>query len=237
MLNHSQTRITSSKPNTIPERIIRPPQKTQPEIEGDSTEDDEDLDVPIKTKSQSSIKQSQSQSRIKSPTIEEQSGRTRASPPATKKVKGFRIGGKSKNITAKSPSPKRNTGALATEVADPIPLPKNRLSPVPSQADVTPKKSKKVFKIGGKGKAAQAGSSQVDTASSPVQRTRATQSPTAEPPSSPPRPAPIKEESPIPEEALEETAEEKAERRRAELKRKTEEAAKKQAQNKKKRRF
>ena len=103
----------------------------------------------------------------------------------------------------------------------------------PSQA-TTPRKTRKPFRIGGKGKKAEDGASQRDMTASPsTQRFRATQSPTAEPPSSPPR---MKEMTPV-EEVHEETPEEKAERKRAELKRKNEEAAKKQAQAKKKKRF
>lgn len=111
-------------------------------------------------------------------------------------------------------------------------------SQINADVNVTPKKAKRTFKIGGQGKGATSGSSQVqDSAPLMADRTRATQSPSAQPPSSPPLERSVKQPTPIVEEEREETAEEKAERRRAELKRKTEEAAKKQAQSKKKRRF
>jgi hypothetical protein len=103
--------------------------------------------------------------------------------------------------------------------------------------DATPKKAKRTFKIGGRPKGALDGSSQAQDTASMADRTRATQSPSVQPPSSPPVGRSAKEPTPIKEEEREETAEEKAERRRAELKRKTEEAARKQAQSKKKRRF
>jgi hypothetical protein len=151
------------------------------------------------------------------------------------KAKNFRIGGKSKRVT-ESPPPLPQT----QEEPDPDVLPTRESVPPSSQpgtqANVTPKKVRRAFKIGGKGKAVDGDASQrAGTASSPrTDRIRASRSPTAEPPSSPPRA--VKEMTPVKEEH-EETPEEKAERKRSELKRKNEEAAKKQAQAKKKKRF
>jgi hypothetical protein len=121
--------------------------------------------------------------------------------------------------------------------ADDLPIKESPSSRMTADMDATPKKAKRTFKIGGRGKGAMGGSSQVQDTAPMADRTRATQSPSVQPPSSPPVGRPAKEPTPIKEEEREETAEEKAERRRAELKRKTEEAAKKQAQSKKKRRF
>ena len=162
-------------------------------------------------------------------------------PAAKSKVKGFRIGGKNNKAGTEFPPTAHMEFDIAAD-ADDLPIKK----PLSSQmndnananANATPKKVKRTFKIGGKGKVGAAGSSQVpDTASPMTDRTRATHSPSAQPPSSPPVDKLAKEETPAVEEEHEETPEERAERRRAELKRKTEEAAKKQAQSKKKRRF
>jgi hypothetical protein len=121
---------------------------------------------------------------------------------------------------------------------DDLPIKEPKPSYLTADMDATPKKAKRTFKIGGRGKDAMGDSSQHhDTAPPMADRTRATQSPGIQPPSSPPVGRSAKDRTLIKEEEREETAEEKAERRRAELKRKTEEAAKKQAQSKKKRRF
>lgn len=113
--------------------------------------------------------------------------------------------------------------------------------PLPSQVEsveTSPKKPRRAFKIGGKGKASQeSASTQPEfTASPSTNRFRDANSPT--PRSSPP-PLPQemqKEETPV-EAVYEETPEEKAERKRAELKRRNDELAKKQAQHKRKKRF
>lgn len=151
------------------------------------------------------------------------------------KAKGFRIGGKTKEIT---PQPQDHLDTSPD--ADAVPPTEPGSSQMIADVDSTPKKAKRTFKIGGKGKekGGVGGSSQVhDTAPLMADRTRVTRSPSALPPSSPPAPPSRRATPPVVEEEREETAEEKAERRRAELKRKTEEAAKKQAQSKKKRRF
>jgi hypothetical protein len=122
---------------------------------------------------------------------------------------------------------------------DDVLMTRESVPPFSSQTDVftTPKKSRKFFRIGGKGKAVEDGASQRATTTSPGKsRLRATQSPTVEPPSSPPLQRAARETTPV-QEVIEETPEEKAERRRIELKRKNEEAAKKLAQQKKKKRF
>jgi hypothetical protein len=100
--------------------------------------------------------------------------------------------------------------------------------------DKPPKKQR--FKIGGRAKAgAIDDASQTTNEPSTTARFQLAQSPVLA--SSPP-PIPIKEEPQSQIEQLpEETTEEKAERKRAELKRRMEEAAKKQAQGKKKKRF
>jgi hypothetical protein len=205
----------------------------------DSTEDDDDLDAPPKSQGQS---QSQGRTPLKPPprkssTPEPSPPPKATTPPATKaKVKNFRIGGKSRRAT-ESPPPLPQ----AQERPDPDTLPTRESVPPSSQpeiqANVTPKKVRRAFKIGGKGRAVDDETSQrAGTASPSTNRIRASRSPTAELPSSPSPPKAVKEMTPV-KEAHEETPEEKAERKRAELKRKNEEAAKKQAQSKKKKRF
>jgi hypothetical protein len=203
----------------------------------DSTEDDDDLDAPPKSQSQSQGRTPRKPPPRKSPTPELSPPPRAPTPPATKvKTKNFRIGGKSRKATESPPSLPQASKELGPDV-----LPTKESAPPSSQpetqANVTPKKVRKAFKIGGKGRAATGDASQrAGTASPSTNRIRASRSPTAEPPSSPPPPRAVKEMTPVNEEH-EETAEEKAERKRAELKRKNEEAVKKQAQAKKKKRF
>jgi hypothetical protein len=204
------------------------------ESDADATEDDEDLDAPLKTHSQRS-----SQSANKQPAKEilakpdkAPSPKIDPMPPARPKVQGFRIGGKAGKV---GDSPPPNHDAIDTTLDTDDFLMKDPPSSQ-SNADVPValKKPKRTFKIGGKGKSGTVSASQNPDEVPPIaDRTRETQSPSIQPPSSLPVSRAIKEESPV----VEETPEEKAERRRAELKRKTEEAAKKQAQSKKKRRF
>lgn len=204
----------------------------------ESTEDEDDLDAlpqgPSQRSSQNVCKPSPSE---KATTPAKPRASIPDEPPAEKpKSKGFRIGGKAKPAAQESPPAAEEPDATLGIGEQPV------QEQPPSQTNVepeaTPKKTKRIFKIGGKGKVCAGDGSQVpETAQSMTDRTRATQSPSARPPSSPPKRRPFKEESPAVVEDREETAEEKAERRRAELKRKTEEAAKKQAQSKKKRRF
>jgi hypothetical protein len=233
LLIKEQTRILPPKAA----KALEPdPEATESD---DATEDDDDLDAPPKSQSQT-LEQPTKKSpfRANSSTPEDLPSPRPDTPPAAKsKVKGFRIGGKVKQVAAESPPPDPKDQEPMPSVDDTTPK-----EPLSSQmiADVssTPKKPKKTFKIGGKGKGGNGGSSQVHgTAPQVPDRTRDTYSPSVAPPSSPPVEKSAKEPSPIEKVEREETAEEKAERRRAELKRKTEEAAKKQAQSKKKRRF
>ena len=148
---------------------------------------------------------------------------------------GFRIGGKTKTPVVE-PSPEEDS--RASPVATDVPTKEPPSSQLDAEVDATPKKPKRTFRIGGKGKAANGEGSHRDVTMSPkTARTRATQSPAVESP--PSRPVPlrtVKEETPVAPEP-EETPEEKAERKRAELKRKAEEVAKKQGLTKKKRRL
>lgn len=202
--------------------------------EDDVTEDDDDLDAPPKTLSQRSSQAVQKHSadvRTTTPGENPMIGDMQATEKP--KNKGFRIGGKAKQKSAE-PVPR--------EAAEPSPVPKYQpgddltSSQMVANKVASPKKPKRTFKIGGKGKGGTNSGSQIPEAAQPMaDRTRATKSPSLQLPSSPPV---VKEKSPNGKEPVrEETAEEKAERRRAELKRKTDEAAKKQAQSKKKRRF
>lgn len=207
------------------------------ESDDGSTEDEDDLDAlpqgPSQRASQSVRKPSPSE---KASTPAKPRASIPDEPPAEKsKSTGFRIGGKTKPA-AQEPPPVVEEPDAALGIGD-QPVQEQPPSRTNVESEATPKKAKRTFKIGGKGKCGAGDSSQVpETAQSMTDRTRATQSPSAQPPS-PPKRRQVKEESPAVVEDREETAEEKAERRRAELKRKTEEAAKKQAQSKRKRRF
>ncbi|KAF3039696.1 hypothetical protein E8E12_002648 [Didymella heteroderae] len=197
--------------------------------DAESTEDDDDLDAPSQSRNQR-----QAHSRTKSHSPESPPEPATSPPPvrrAKSKPKGFRIGGKVKEAspdTSQEKEPTLKESARASR-------------PPPSQADsieTSPKKSRRAFKIGGKSKASQEpASSQHEATTSPTtNRFRDANSPTSR--SSPP---PLPQESqkdatPI-EEVYEETPEEKAERKRAELKRRNEELARKQAHHKKKKRF
>ncbi|KAF1916594.1 XRCC4-like factor-domain-containing protein [Ampelomyces quisqualis] len=204
-------------------------QKGPAESEDDSTEDDDDLDASPQGPGQRS-----SQTKAATPV------EPRPSVPVEQLVekrnsRGFRIGGKAKPVARDSPPPTSPHAAPSTvdqPVKDQPPSHTN------NQSEATPKKAKRTFKIGGKGKGGTGDGSHVPEMAPPMRDgTRAIQSPSAQPSSSLPKDRSVREESPALAVGREETAEEKAERRRAELKRKTEEAAKKQAQSKKKRRF
>jgi hypothetical protein len=196
------------------------------------------LDAPPKSRSQKlSQKVRPSPPRTRSPTPEEALPlKPERGPLERPKAKGFRIGGKARQVAVET-SPPLNEAMDTTPVTEDLPAQEPPSSQVKADAETTPKKTKRNFKIGGKGKSGAGSNSQVpDGSQSVVDRTRATQSPSLQPPSSPPMSKPTREESPVVEQR-EETAEEKAERRRADLKRKTEEAAKKHAASKKKKRF
>ncbi|KAF7680666.1 hypothetical protein GT037_002317 [Alternaria burnsii] len=211
------------------------PHKKTSETEGDSTEDDEDLDALPKSQSKSKGQTIQETIRERTLTPEHYSPPKTASSSVQKaKVSSFRIGGKSTRVESPQPLP----GSIDAEQESEV-LPTREFVPSSqaTQSVMTPKKARKPFRIGGKGKAVDGDASQRAITISPsTNRIRTTQSPTAEPPSSPPPSRAVKEMSPV-KEVHEETPEEKAERKRAELKRKNEEAAKKQAQAKKKKRF
>jgi hypothetical protein len=201
--------------------------------DSDATEDDDDLDAVPKSQSRGSkLAVRKPPSQLKSHTPEPFPPRKTASPAAKPKPKGFKIGGKVKTLALESPPPEEKPPAIQD-----IDMNEPPSSQLDIETDATPRKGRRTFKIGGKGRGTNGSASQRDITDSPnAKRTRAAQSPTAEPPSSPPAlTEPVMEETPEPQH--EETPEEKAERRRAELKRKTEEAAKKQALTKKKRRF
>ncbi|KAG9193066.1 hypothetical protein G6011_03101 [Alternaria panax] len=190
------------------------------EMEDDSTEDEEDLDALAKSQSKGKSHTTNETIRTRTPTPEHHFSPKTVIPPVQKaKVSSFRIGDE-----------ELDTDILSTRKSVP--------PSQPTQSVMTPKKARKPFRIGGKGKAVDGGASRCGTTASPsTNHIRAMSSPTAEPPSSPPPPPRVvKEVSPV-KDVHEETPEEKAKRKRAELKRKNEEAAKKQAQAKKKKRF
>jgi hypothetical protein len=228
--------LTTKQNRNLPTKAARPlkPEADEAVSDDDATEDEDDLDAPPKSRSQTLSQTVRKLSpRAASSTPEELPPQKATTPPPAKsKAKGFRIGGKAKQVGTDFPSPNHEDHEVTPELDD-ISL----KEPLPSQSaanvDSTPRKATRNFRIGGKGKGSKGESSQVpDAVPAITDRTRDTQSPSVQPPSSPP----VKEPSPMVEERVE-TAEEKAERRRAELKRKTEEAAKKQAQSKKKKRF
>lgn len=201
----------------------------------ESTQDDEDLDAPPKSQSQSQTlghTPQQTRQLIRSPSPETPAEPATSPPPVSKpKAKGFRIGGKAKKSPLHS---SQNKDAITAE-------PSRASMPPPSQVEwieVTPKKPRRTFKIGGKGKTSQdAASSQHGVDASPTtNRFRDTHSPTPKS-SPPPMPQEMQNEEMPAEEVHEETPEEKAERKRAELKRRNEELSKKQLQRKKKKRF
>jgi hypothetical protein len=228
--------LTIKQNRSLPTKATKPLESNVNDAmsDDDATEDEDDLDAPPKSRSQTmsqTVRKSPSRAVSSSP---EELPLPKAGTPSSpkSKAKGFRIGGKAKQAADEPQEPKREDHDVTPELDD---ISLKEPSPPQTTADVesTPKKAKRNFKIGGKGKDSKGESSQVPEAV-PIMadRTRDTDSPSVQPPSSPP----AKEPSPVVEEKVE-TAEEKAERRRAELKRKTEEAAKKQAQSKKKKRF
>ncbi|KAJ8106412.1 hypothetical protein OPT61_g9555 [Boeremia exigua] len=204
----------------------------------DSTEDDDGLDAPAKTQSEDHDRtKRETQQRVRSPSPLTPAELATSPPPVDKpKGKGFRIGGKAKKAAAETPKASQPDEDMNTPLYE-----TNRASlPPPSQADstidVSPKKPRKPFRIGGKGRASQeVASSQRERTTSPTRLGNAgSPTPKSSPPPMPQEPR--KESAPM-EAVHEETSEEKAERKRAELKRRNEEIAKKQAQQKKKKRF
>jgi hypothetical protein len=201
----------------------------------ESTEDEEDLDSLSRSQSQG-YKQTTRlpPPRPKSLTPEMPSQSKADLMPSNKaRGRGFRIGGKANKAAEKTPTPPPRSPSNVES------SPGKEIMPPSSQVDsqASPRKSRRPFRIGGKARQGNAEEGQRAVTPSPKRsRTTATQSPTAEPPSSPPPVHAVTVATPL-EETHEETPEEKAERKRAELKRKTEEAARKQAQHKKKKRF
>jgi len=186
--------------------------------------------MPSRTRIQSQSRATyKSPSRKPSPKHSPPPKATSSSAPKTR-VDAFRTGTKPMTPTESPPTLPMTKGMDV----HPDDLLLTRESPPPSspptQAITTPKKARKPFRIGGKGKATD------QEATQSTFRVRKMQSPTVEPPSSPSLPKTVRPTAPI-KDVIEETPEEKAERKRAELKRKNEEAAKKLAQAKKKKRF
>ncbi|KAH7377384.1 XRCC4-like factor-domain-containing protein [Pyrenochaeta sp. MPI-SDFR-AT-0127] len=212
-------------------RVSTPPLTSSEQVgsEEESTEDDDDLDALPKSQSRSRSRTHRTFiSRAKSSTPETPSPPKVTNLPATKVIgRGFRIGGKARQAENNLTSPGENP-VTAPDVALPS-------SPVDPEATSTPKKARRPFKIGGRGKAAPS-DEQLRRDIDEMDHTKPVKSPTADTPSSPPPSRVVKEETPV-EELPEETPEHKAERKRLELKRKNEEAARKQAQQKKKKRF
>ncbi|KAJ4364118.1 hypothetical protein N0V83_009573 [Neocucurbitaria cava] len=228
-----KTRNLPSKSTDAREPASSPPHTNQATSDGDDTEEDDDLDAPAKSQSQKQTRTPRKpQPRAVSPTPEVSPPTKVSTPPIAKSKKAFRIGGKAKKATADSP-PLSQTDQNVTPDAEDTAEKTIPSSPqAGSQTDATPKKVRRPFKIGGKGKD---DSQRAVLASPKTNRVTTTRSPTSELPSSPPPDRVVKEETP--DEVHEETPEERAERKRAELKRKNEEAAKKQAQQRKKKRF
>jgi hypothetical protein len=200
-------------------------------IVGDESTDDEDLDDdPSKGQSQNkSLKQQHSRPHVRDVTPQASYPLNPISSPPTarSKSKSFRIGG----------TPKHQAPASSPPPNDAFPITESQgEAAIQTAPDVTQPPKKQRFRIGGKAKAGADGNAPqtIIAASSTIGSFQPAQSPT--PASSPP--LPVKEEPRSQVEQLpEETAEEKTERKRAELKRKMEEAAKKQALSKKKKRF
>lgn len=200
-----------------------------------STDDDDDLDRPIQSQSQTQkhshiIQKSPPQARSPSPQ-ELPTPNLETQPEATSKRKVFRIGGKTKDwIKEPSPPVQRQENIAADKYTAASSPPQH----VPTEAGSTPKKVRRPFKIGGKGKSTNVGGQEDEDSVTTTNQKKIIQSPRAQP-ASLPRARVMKDATP--EKTQEETPEEKAERKRAELKRKNDEAAKKQAQSKKKKRF
>ncbi|KAJ4982588.1 hypothetical protein SVAN01_11916 [Stagonosporopsis vannaccii] len=208
----------------------------------DSTDDDDDLDGPSRSQSQS---QSHPHDRTKrqglhptrSPSPPTSAEPATSPPPVSSRPKGkvFRIGGRAKKNHPPNSQPEENASVSDEGLGRDLIAPPKQVN---TQVDTSPKRSRKPFKIGGKNKASQEDVSLQGehTLSPKPSRFREVHSPT---PNSSPPPLPQdpqKEVVPV-EERLEETPEEKAERKRAELKRRNEEIAKRQAQSRKKKRF
>lgn len=189
--------------------------------------DSDDLDAPRKSQGQSRG----ALFKPESPTPESSppEALVKRSPPENAKVKGFKIGGKSKRLepAASIPQPERSQ---SLESREDIPTrPKNE------EDGIATKPARKGFKIGGRSKTPIAHES-MDPQETKGQQIKSTTTP-GSPVEPPALTAKRVEKHNLAAEEKEETEEEKVERKRRELKRKNEELAKKQAQNKKKKRF
>ncbi|CBX91366.1 hypothetical protein LEMA_P068740.1 [Plenodomus lingam JN3] len=206
-----------------------------------STEDEDDLDVPRKSlhqrQNQSLGRQSKSPtvtSPSPAPSVESESLQQEPVRPKTE----LRTGATAKPTRKEICSPPEATSSSNPKLNI---LPSRESVPpfqmeIDSLAKTSPKKALNQFKIGGKAKRTENESSQRGTTSPRANRVRTTASPTVEPPSSSPRQASLNGNMTVPD-IHEETPEEKAVRKRAELKRKKEEATRKQAGQRKKKRF
>ncbi|KAH8723775.1 XRCC4-like factor-domain-containing protein [Phaeosphaeriaceae sp. PMI808] len=210
------------------------PQKeliTDGEDDTDDTEDEDDLDALPKSRSQTSSQCLRKQPPVKSSTLDTlpKPIKSESPPHTTSEVKGFRIGGISNKTATECPPPTPKKSATTSKLDDAL-MEEPPSSQMNTDVDATPKKPKKAFKIGGKGRREASDGSHIPEV---VDRTKPTDSSLNQTPT----PSSAQGKPPVLEEQYEETPEEKAERKRAELKRRTEEAAKKQAQSKKRRRF
>lgn len=155
------------------------------------------------------------------------------SPSAKAKVKGFKIGGRSKK-TESPPTVSKGETSISQLQNEEIPTRSNA-----DKGGVGTKPVKKEFKIGGRAKPqTPTGVEELMTSGGSRARrdtSEITQSPTVEPSAS--STVEAKKQAPPVEEERDETEEEKVERKRRELKRRNEELARKQIQSKKKKRF
>ncbi|RAQ99032.1 XLF-domain-containing protein [Stemphylium lycopersici] len=207
-----KTRNLPPKSTKVPDTSrLKQPLQGNDDDENDSTEDEDDLDAPTRRHSQDQVRKGQQPEHRKSSSSEQRSSPPVAAPAAAKVKPGnFRIGGKTRKPTH-SPSPvPENTHA--GEDANTVLAKRGSVPPSSQEAEstMTPKKSRAPFRIGGRGRAGDGGASQRATTASPSKNhSRATHSPTTEPPSPPPQPA-KREMTPV-QELQEETPEEKAE--------------------------
>jgi hypothetical protein len=206
---------------------------------GEESTDEDDLDAVPKGQSQNKDR-NQPHSRLHTRAVTPQASyplNPISSPPTARpKGRAFRIGGNTKRQTPASSPPPNDAISVPDTQGEAA---SQTIMPVSSQAapDANKQPKKQRFKIGGKAKAGADDGALQSTiaASSTTTHFQPAESPALA--SSPP-PLPVKEEPQSQAEQLpEETPEERAERKRAELKRRMEEAAKKQAQSKKKKRF
>ncbi|KAL6706936.1 hypothetical protein ACN47E_004886 [Coniothyrium glycines] len=236
--NHSNTRKPHSNGKHLPSAAASQSRQVTENNVAESSEEEDDLNAPAKSQR---LPQEQGTSIRPLPSNLSQSEAVPVPDDVSShvtKAKGsiFKIGGKSTKLSINTSPP--DDHPVSNGERPPI-RESSRSSPIlDCPVESTPRMNRRPFRIGGKDKHAVEGGGKRLMPSSPVEatRARAAQSPAAGPPSSPPSIRENRDSTPM-EQINEETPEEKAERKRAELKRKTEEAAKKQAQHKKKKRF